>query len=566
MGHVTSATWTYTGLPTQTFSYTYLADGTRHTMAMPGDAWSYGYDADGRPSYMTSAAGLSTIGYDDAGRQTFRGLPNGAQTSTFRDALGDATRIDNTLSGAFLSQYTGLQYDGAFELTGLNASVTGVASHTGSLSYAYDAKDRLTLESSSRLGGYSEAHGYDAAGNPTTLRGASQSFDADNQLTNNAAYDGNGSPTTYRGAAMAYDPEGRATSVGLGSGLTAGYRADGLRAWKSVGGVRTYYLYDRGEPVVELDASGNVKAENAFAPDGLVARKVGSGGWTQYAFDAQGNVAQRLDSAGNVQSSSVYDAYGQESSTTTPSDPFGYNGRWGYYADRETGLCYCRNRYYDPAGGHWLTRDPIGFEGGINTYGYCAGAPVGSADPNGLLLNLTVGLGPGPGTSAPPSWFPTGGPGPMEPDVPTGPSMFPEAFPLCGAGAVGIAALLVFGHPADPEAKPNVGGGGGWAGPGDPVYGGGASPYSSLPNKYPLPKRYVSHDDPSRRELILRRFVWDAFDDAQSSADCEEIADRVRSSLRGGLDRGELNAGELGSLLRQVSSSLDACRERMRGR
>ena len=38
---------------------------------------------------------------------------------------------------------------------------------------------------------------------------------------------------------MAYDPEGRATSVGLGSGLTAGYRADGLRAWKQVGSTKT---------------------------------------------------------------------------------------------------------------------------------------------------------------------------------------------------------------------------------------------------------------------------------------------------------------------------------------
>ena len=53
----------------------------------------------------------------------------------------------------------------------------------------------------------------------------------------------------------------------MSDGLKAGYRADGLRAWKSVGGVRTYCLYDEnGDPCFEMDASGKVKAENVFAP------------------------------------------------------------------------------------------------------------------------------------------------------------------------------------------------------------------------------------------------------------------------------------------------------------
>ena len=77
--------------------------------------------------------------------------------------------------------------------------------------------------------------------------------------------------------------------------------------------------------MLELDASGSVKAENAFAPDGLVARRVGSA-WTQYAFDAQENIL----------SASAYDAYGNESSTVTQTDPWGYNGRSGYVTDRET--------------------------------------------------------------------------------------------------------------------------------------------------------------------------------------------------------------------------------------
>ena len=70
-------------------------------------------------------------------------------------------------------------------------------------------------------------------------------------------------------------------------------------------------------------------------------------------------------------SSSTYTAYGAETSTGSPNDVFGYNAHYGYILDRETGLYLCQHRYYDPGTGRWLTRDPIGFVGGLNVYGYC---------------------------------------------------------------------------------------------------------------------------------------------------------------------------------------------------
>jgi RHS repeat-associated protein len=125
-----------------------------------------------------------------------------------------------------------------------------------------------------------------------------------------------------------------------------------------------------------------VTAVNVFAPDGLVARQQG-GAWTQYTFDQQGNVAQRLDAGQNVLSSSIYDAYGMENTTGAASDTFGYNARAGYILDRETGLYLCQHRYYDPAGGRWLNRDPIGFAGGANVYAYCQNRPNLCCDPSG---------------------------------------------------------------------------------------------------------------------------------------------------------------------------------------
>jgi len=53
--------------------------------------------------------------------------------------------------------------------------------------------------------------------------------------------------------------------------------------------------------------------------------------------------------------------------------------------DPETGLYFYRARYYDPTQGRFLTRDPIGFAGGINLYAYVGNNPVNWIDPWGLL-------------------------------------------------------------------------------------------------------------------------------------------------------------------------------------
>lgn len=134
---------------------------------------------------------------------------------------------------------------------------------------------------------------------------------------------------------------------------------------------------------MELDSSGAVKAVDVFALDGLVASLRG-GAWTQYVFDPLGNVSKRLSAAGVVQSSSAYDAYGQETNVGSPTDPFGYNARSGYILDRETGLYLCQHRYYDPTSGRWLNRDPVQYVGGVDLYAYGRNNPIRCNDPSGF--------------------------------------------------------------------------------------------------------------------------------------------------------------------------------------
>jgi len=62
-------------------------------------------------------------------------------------------------------------------------------------------------------------------------------------------------------------------------------------------------------------------------------------------------------------------------------NPYLFQGR---RLDEETGLYYFRNRYYDPAHGRFILRDPEGFVDGPNLYSFVNNNPVCYVDPYGL--------------------------------------------------------------------------------------------------------------------------------------------------------------------------------------
>jgi len=92
-----------------------------------------------------------------------------------------------------------------------------------------------------------------------------------------------------------------------------------------------------------------------------------------------------IDRQGQIVWQAEFDPWGNLRSEFNPQQIDQPIRMQGQQLDLETGLFYNRYRYYAPQMGRYVTQDPIGLAGGIDTYAYANGSPTTRTDPLGLM-------------------------------------------------------------------------------------------------------------------------------------------------------------------------------------
>jgi RHS repeat-associated protein len=107
-------------------------------------------------------------------------------------------------------------------------------------------------------------------------------------------------------------------------------------------------------------------------------------------YDGNGNVIHLLSSTDMSNSAEYeYSPFGENLRSTGSgknANPFRFSTK---FSDEDTGHLYYGFRYYLPQSGRWLSRDPIGENGGNNVYGFCLNAAVRYVDRDGRTIEFT---------------------------------------------------------------------------------------------------------------------------------------------------------------------------------
>jgi RHS repeat-associated protein len=142
-------------------------------------------------------------------------------------------------------------------------------------------------------------------------------------------------------------------------------------------------------PIQERDGNNAVTREYTWGLNkgggigGLLNLNQGGQDYS-YLYDGKGNVMGLIDSAEAVQASYRYDVFGNlKEKTGTIDQPFQFSTK---RYDEMTGLSNYGYRFYNPAIGRWMTRDPLGEAGGINLYIFVGNNPVNFVDHWGLIM------------------------------------------------------------------------------------------------------------------------------------------------------------------------------------
>ncbi len=368
---------------------------------------TYRYDAFGNLRQQTKTElGVSyttSYTYDAGNRVNTLTYPDGRILTYTRDAIGRISDISMTVGGTTTSLLNGISYraDGLIKSQTFGNGLTETR--------AYDLQGRLTSQTVGNI--INQTYSYDANGNLVTLPEGTYSYDVLDRLiqtslstqNNRYTYEGNGDilnasfsiiQSSIRNDRYTYTSDGQLASYTQNDIPTASYTYNAQhQRTRKVANSTTIYHYDlQGNLIQESDSTGAVIRSYVWlnqTPIAQIDRNGTTETLTYLHVDHLNTPRWGTNSTGVLVWQWAGEAFGQDQPEEDPDQDGNLttvNLRYpGQYYDAESGLHYNWNRYYDPRTGRYITSDPIGLRGGLNTYAYVDNNPLRFTDPLGLI-------------------------------------------------------------------------------------------------------------------------------------------------------------------------------------
>ncbi|MCU7920888.1 MAG: RHS repeat protein [Candidatus Thiodiazotropha sp. (ex Epidulcina cf. delphinae)] len=407
-GELISQTRTSSDAIVTTFGYAYDTHGRLATLTYPsGKQLHYDYATDGQLTTLTleQTGGATQSLASNIQRLPFgpiQALDYGNGLSLSRSFDQDYRLISQQLTGVLDNSYT---HDPVGNITAWT-DLLNTARHQ---QFGYDALDRL-LSASGAYG--SLGYSYDATGNRLSMTEGSTtetySYVPDSHrlqqilgsVTDNRGYDDAGNTVQSLIGSYTYDQTNRLSGYSKpGTQAAYAYNGKGERVSKTVNSVTTRFRYGpEGRLLGEYDATGNPVREYVYLDGQPVAMSstdatTGAEVLSYLHTDHLGAVVKATDQGQNLVWDATRRPFGERDITTAQIGmPLGFPGQ---IFDEETGNYYNYFRDYDPSTGRYLQSDPIGLDGGLNTYLYVNANPIRFVDPTGELGYTGAILGGG---------------------------------------------------------------------------------------------------------------------------------------------------------------------------
>ncbi|ODT75569.1 hypothetical protein ABS71_04315 [bacterium SCN 62-11] len=266
----------------------------------------------------------------------------------------------------------------------------------------------LSFSAEGLLDSEARIYQYDEAGNiemVTTVTDAGSSTDERthndlNQITEQIvgadtwtfSYDDNGNMTGKTDGTDTWiytwtGDENRLVRVQGPGGIDIAYSYDsmGRMLTRDDGTDLTIFTWDHWDCIKEVTG----ESETVYnVPEGSILSFVRDGVTYQAHQDALGSIRMITDEVGDVAARYEFSGFGSAISVTEDSTvaefPYQFIGAAGVRNDAGSGLIYMRKRWYASTLQRFISRDPIGLQGGSNLYRYAKQNPLRFNDPTGL--------------------------------------------------------------------------------------------------------------------------------------------------------------------------------------